>query len=333
MFLSVLVFLLICGGIYWKQAEIKELFVVYAPVEYQINELNESGIVQNLDQISTFTTGIRLDDLSWERLSYDEAERYLIRNLPVCLSPLQTFIPIKIEEVVKNCTSKKKKGQVPDGLGGACASRFRYDLQRKEIYEMNWCYHPMSPWDSDYEESYTRLYLCQQEQKGEDAPMFWTRFENQYYFEAAKKERFRAPLSFVALKKALGSGLLLASDDGRFDIPSLYCLDQDPDCEILFSVGSWSDDQWNYFAAGIREWNYYENENIFYAINGKLYDPGIQDENQLREWKPYSSRWLFGGFQNWKLIVKKIKNLNFDLNNQENPHPASYTLESCEIDL
>jgi hypothetical protein len=61
----------------------------------------------------------------------------LIKNLPVCLSPLQAFTPIKIQEVVKNCSSKKKIGQVPDGLGGACASRFRYDPQRKEIYKMN----------------------------------------------------------------------------------------------------------------------------------------------------------------------------------------------------
>jgi hypothetical protein len=54
---------------------------------------------------------------------------------------------------------------------------------------------------------------------------------------------FRAPISFTALKKALRGGLLLASDDGRFDIPSLYCLDHDPDCEKLLSVGSWSDDE------------------------------------------------------------------------------------------
>ena len=54
---------------------------------------------------------------------------------------------------------------------------------------------------------------------------------------------YRAPISFTALKKALGGGLLLASDDGSFDIPSLYCLDHDSDCEKLLSVGSWNDDE------------------------------------------------------------------------------------------
>ena len=293
-------------GIYWKWTDIQKHFVVYAPAEFSESALHESGKSENLDQILSFSTGIKLDDLPWERLAYDEAERYLIKNLPVCISPLQAFTPIKIQEVVKNCSSKEKKGQVPDGLGGACVSRFRYDPQRKEIYKMNWCDRPMSLWDTNYEESYTWLYLCQQEQKGEDSPIFWTKFDDQNYFQTAKKEVFRAPLSFTALKKALRGGLLLASDDGSFDIPSLYCLDHDPDCEY---------------------------KHIFYAINGKLYDPGIQEENHLREWKSYSSRWLFGGFQNWKLIVKKIKNLTFDLSNQENPHPARYTLETCEIDL
>lgn len=333
MFFSLCVFFLFCVGVCWKRDEIQKLFIIYPPIECPISGSNESGISQYSDQILPFLTGIRLNDLSWARLAYDEAERYLMKNLPVCPSSLQSFTPIKIEEVVKNCASQEKRGQVPDGLGGACASRFRYDPKRKEIYEMNWCRRPISPWNSDYEESYTWLYLCQQDQKGEDAPMFWTRFDDQNYFQAAKKEQFRASLSFSALKKALGSGLLLASDDGTFDTPSLYCLDHDIDCENMLSVGSWSDDQWNYFAAGIRDWNYYEYKNIFYAINGKLYDPGIQDENLLWEWKPYSSRWLFGGFQNGKLVVKKIKNLTYTPVQNMNPYPATYTLETCEVEL
>lgn len=68
-----------------------------------------------------------------------------------------------------------------------------------------------------------------------------------------------------------------------FNIPSLYCANNDPDCMGVYSAGSWSDAQGNYFAAGTRsdmskkeiktEDNTYYLPTTLYAINDKLYLP------------------------------------------------------------
>ena len=71
----------------------------------------------------------------------------MIKNLPVCLSPLQVFTPIKIQEVIKNCSTQEKKGQIPDGLGGACFDWHAYDRAGDRLLAMNdrTCHYGIDP--------------------------------------------------------------------------------------------------------------------------------------------------------------------------------------------
>lgn len=71
-----------------------------------------------------------------------------MEHLPECKFPLlKEEEAITIEKVVKNCTTKEKTGQIPDGLGGACFDWLAYDQAGERILEMNVrdCHYGIEP--------------------------------------------------------------------------------------------------------------------------------------------------------------------------------------------
>lgn len=284
-------------------------------------------------QTRSVFSGIQVADLVNKKLSKGDSEQYLLEQLPTCKTPsLKSLEIIVLDEVVKNCRTQEKKGQYPDGLGRACTSVYRYDPELGEIYDLNNCYAPLFSGDRGYEENLDDVYLCKDYYKGEEEPVLAQRILNQNASRDFHKQVYVWGYSFKALRRALKNGYLLSSYGVSISVPALYCLENDPDCDLLLDIGSWADDQGNYFAAGTRTlWSF--SAKIFYAINDKVYDPGEESNPLEIEKNPYSSRWLFGGFQNRKLLVKKIKNLTYTPVQNMNPYPATYTLETCEVEL
>lgn len=55
-----------------------------------------------------------------------------------------------------------------------------------------------------------------------------------------------------------------------YNLASLYCTREDPDCAGVYDVGSWADNKGNYFVAGERA---DLKGKTIYVINDKLYFP------------------------------------------------------------
>ncbi len=92
--------------------------------------------------------GITLQDLANLGLDEEGIDQYLFDTLPECHFPkLQPQKLIVIDEVVKNCSSQEKKGQIPDGLGGACFDWHAYDQAGDRLLAMNdrTCHYGIDP--------------------------------------------------------------------------------------------------------------------------------------------------------------------------------------------
>ncbi len=280
--------------------------------------------------------GITLQDLANLGLDEEGIDQYLFDILPECSFPkLQSQKVIVIDEVVKNCSTQEKKGQIPDGLGGACFDWHAYDQAGDRLLTMNdrTCHYGINPQEA-LQRWVEITFLCK-DTSDPRYQIFGTLFqEPEMNSESAIKNAQMGNKPF-ALKKALKSWLLSATIPDVYNLASLYCTREDPDCAGVYDVGSWADNKGNYFVAGERA---DLKGKTIYAINDKLYFPW-EMKGELPSWisspdQKWTSPWLFAGIKNGKIIVKKIKDcvptrkepLEYTLE-------SKFTLETCEVDL
>ncbi len=112
------------------------------------NDPNKLPMQDSGDLMPETYSGITFQDLAKLGLDAAGGDQYLADNLPECQFPaLQTQEAIVIDKVVKNCSTQEKKGQIPDGLGGACFDRLAYDQVGDRILAMNArdCHYGIEP--------------------------------------------------------------------------------------------------------------------------------------------------------------------------------------------
>lgn len=278
-------------------------------------------------------SGTSFQDLVDLGLTQENASQYLLANLPLCSHPeLQELEPLEINKLVKNCSTKEKKGTIPDGLGWACFGYATYDDLGKRLLLMNECIDGLDPQTWYQNDGKSPTFLCK-ETHDPDYVIVWELWNEK---EQKNSYTYESKFPSFALEKALASWLLSVAIPMVYNTASLYCLENDPDCQNTYDVGAWSDEEWNYFLAGTRGTPY---EKTLYAINDRVYDPGethgerpsgLSTPDQSRE-----SPWLFGGIKDNTIIVKKLKNYRAVgvYNPETNSIYSTFTLETCEIDL
>lgn len=280
--------------------------------------------------------GISFQDLASLELDEEAVDQYLFDHLPECQFPsLQSQQVIVIDEVVKNCRSQEKIGKIPDGLGGACFDWIAYDQAGDHLLAMNdrICHYGIDPQEA-LQRWVETIFLCK-DTSDPAYQIFGTLFKEQnMHSESAIKNAQMGNKPFT-LKKVLKSWLLSATIPDVFNLASLYCAEDDLDCKGVYDVGSWADNQGNYFVAGERA---NLKGKVIYAINDKLYLPW-EMKGEFPSWisssdQKWTSPWLFAGVKNAKIIVKKMKDyVPIGKEFPEYPLESKFTLETCEIDL
>lgn len=300
------------------------------------NDPNKLPMQDSGDLMPETYSGITFQDLAKLGLDAAGGDQYLADNLPECQFPaLQTQEAIVIDEVVKNCSSQEKVGQIPDGLGGACFDWLAYDQAGDRILAMNVrdCHYGIEPQEA-LQRWVETTFLCKDTSDPEDQN-FGTLFQESDMNSESAMHNAQVGNKVIALKKALKSWLLTNTISDVFNLASLYCSENDPDCKAVYDVGSRADEAGNYFVAGERT---DLAGKVVYAINDKLYLPW-EMQGDIPSWistpnQKWTSPWLFAGVKDGKIIVKKMK--DYVSTGKELPDykfESKYTLETCEINL
>jgi len=229
-----------------------------------------------------------------------------IKELPICKQEILKDAPIfTIDNLVKNCTTKKSNGTVVDGLWGLYPE---YTIAEGQILIPS--YDDVSLPDS----------ICKIDDWG--------------YLPRSDSTRKNAMTWYDAVQKIIGKWLLNTIAP-RENPDIIYCSKNNQECEAMIDYEWWTD--WsNYFVAGYRDpWS--DSRKLFYTINGKIYYPGKNIEGT---WFLKQSKWNFVWIQDNKIFVRRIVNWKLPQGvsvDQALQHvdtiKTDIWIETCTIDL
>lgn len=235
-------------------------------------------------------------------------------EIPTCKhTPLVEMKPIVMDDVVKQCTIKKKIGKSVEWLW--------WGMTDYQIF--NW--ELMDDFSTSSIECEDKDWISM---KGGETIYGVTSNEDGYF------------IWIEAVKRIVKKWYLYSINQGHIPY-HFYCSESnngefDSDC-LQMSNRMWWLSWTNYFVAGYRD---LDQNKLYYVINDKLYDPGNDDLVDVDWWWDYikESSWLFSHIENNYIVVKKIK--DWQLNSTKNNNLDSdkmpttrYTLETCKINL
>ena len=204
-----------------------------------------------------------------------------------------------MDDLVKNCTEKKKEWSFLDGLWGVYPE---YIISNNQI--LTTVYNNWTPIDGS---------IC------EDT-------EGTKYIATNPTE---LPW-YDTITRIIGRWLL-DEIEGKVYPDNIYCSNNDSDCADMIDYG-WRTDGQNYFVAWYR-WKMTSESKIFYVIDDKVYDPW---KSMLGRGIMTESKRNFAGIHDNRIIVKKISagTLIWDPDTMDVTQlKSNFILKTCEIDL
>ena len=312
----------------WTSSRIWVL-VTTGLLEEQIHE-NE---LKTLDEVLSY---VDLMSLSW-----DQVTRYAVASLPLCWVPNHYDKPQVISDNVQNCKRKAKKWSFPDWLWWVFLNDYTYDVNSHSVISITENFWLDDEWNIQVD---WYVPICSSFLNWWPE-LAYTVVKNWVFLDQTAERLFNYSWAAYSLEKWL-SKEHLRRINYAYDDWLLYINPDDEDLPINYWAGAWSDWSWNYFMA----WYNWDNK-LLYQINDILFDPGngnwhkddLFDENNNK----WDSRWFFGWFRDWKVIVNRFLEYHYlwttvslsteciDGGNcwDRTKNAAEFILESCEIDL
>lgn len=221
-------------------------------------------------------------------------------SYPICaLEKLSDIQILQMDDLVKNCTEKKKEWKFLDGLGW--------------VYPMFVIANNQVLVASFNNDETGNTIVCQESNGQKLLPLGNNILE-----------------WHAVVAKIIGKWYINEVAGKQYP-DNIYCQNNERDCADMLDYW-WRTDGQNYFVAWLRS-NTPSEYTVYYVINDKLYSPW---ESKLGQGIMQESKWNFVGIQNNKIIVKKIKNgvLVWDPATMDPAQlKSNFTLETCEIDL
>lgn len=300
---------------------------------------NNSNLVEDPINTIEYNLNIReklLNQYEWidiNSLDEDNKILYDMIKYPLCEQPeVIPGSPRMISDVVENCTQKKKTWDYVDGYGWIFPYWYTYDSNTDQILLLEFIsdyYNPdyygngfdnkiekICTYISDWNFMYGKIMTWDDYWLFLNAPTIYSGGMDAIYNVLKKGFLVRFPYSIE---------------------PSL-CKEWDPDCETMYSVWAWSDDEWNYFVA----WKIPFYWNGYYLINDYVLNPWHSDDisyydtNDNLSWR---SKRYFWWIKNDRIIVKRFldyrstwKSIQYNDDSWYYYRIGSeFTLETCEI--